>query len=377
MLSKKIPIKIDLPLEEENLICKIAEERITDESTFDECYVSLFPHTRVHRSQTKVFRIQFHVPRQTRNFIIKITDKKLVEREYRKWKEYVRDYINTGNIEQKIGPNRGALLYEHASGSAEDELKDSKELKDVIFNRNIELSKRLKIINDLYEVEMNNWNQGTCEIKKPKSLLNEYTGNGDYLRSRESDEIIKLFLRGDYNEKLISLCGHSIINPLFFLDKHEGFKQKICFIEKHLHGDLHPRNVIIDTYYRPHLIDFEWAHVGHALKDYVLLEASIKFFYMPKTLNSILEFERKLINFQKYKDIQLIPDLEGDIIFREAYCFIEEIRKKARKFCLWDDWQKEYLSSLFLVTYGLLKYEECNFPYALYSLGKIADTLSN
>ena len=82
-----------------------------------------------------------------------------------------------------------------------------------------------------------------------------------------------------------------------------------------------------------------------------------------------------LINFEKYENIESFFNLEYDTIFKEAYLYIEYIRGKAKKFCFGDEWQQEYLSSLFLVTYGLLKFEECNLNHAIYSLGTIASRL--
>lgn len=373
------PIEYDLDPCERELVRQVAESHFKSQKRRRTYRVELRPHTRVHRSETKIFRVRFIRQRPSKYFIMKITRRDLVKREYSRWQSYVKDCLDAEMDPPVYGDRKAAILYKHVSGSTEYDFRNSQELKDILFDSRKELKTRLAIISGLYKLEMAIWNEGAEAIKEPRkrrSLLHEYTNRQDYLRHRDSDNRIKSFLGKDWNNRAPSLFGRSIINPIIFLNQHGGFRREIYFKRKCVHGDLHPRNVILDVNKRPHLVDFEWTHVGHAIKDHVLLECSLKFFQMPRDLNpaKVFALEDNLINFRRYSALRSCFWGKRDTPLREAYRLISRIRESAREFTL--DWQREYLSALFLVTYGLLKYDECHFPYAIYSLGRIGNRLS-
>ena len=375
MNNMQIPIKINiLSNEEENIIKRLSYDRFQYGELFNKCYIVMTPHSRVARSETKVFRTKFFMPFPSKNYILKISDRSLIDTEYNRWKRYVKDFLNTGIIQKEIGKNRGAILYEHASGHSQIDMDNSTELKDILFAENISIKEKIEIIDLIYNIETINWDQGASYIKEPKSFYEEYS---QYLRGRVSDKKICQFLQNQSDKKEITILNRSLTNPLFFIDDSIQLHIERKFYVKHLHGDLHPRNIIVDSQYRPHLIDFEWAHRGHAFKDYILLECSIKFFYLKTNhdLEKIIEFENNLLKFNKFESIKstIIENWDNELI--EAYILIKQIRKYAQNFCEDTNWEKEYLSALFLITYGLLKYSECNFIYALYSLRALSNFL--
>jgi hypothetical protein len=119
-----------------------------------------------------------------------------------------------------------------------------------------------------------------------------------------------------------------------------------------VHGDLHPKNVVVDRNLRVNVIDYGWAsRSGHIIKDYVLMEANLR----AVTLSSHADFG--LVRALADCITPSIPEIlaTGPVGFREA-----TIRS-----CLWkqvlqnrlvSDWEREYVIPLFLVTYGLLKH---------------------
>ena len=119
-----------------------------------------------------------------------------------------------------------------------------------------------------------------------------------------------------------------------------------------VHGDLHPKNVVIDRNLRVNVIDYGWAsRSSHIIKDYVLMEANLRAI----TLSSHTDFGtvRALADCFTPSSSGILAT--GPIGFREA-----TIRS-----CLWkqvlqhrlvNDWEREYVIPLFLVTYGLLKH---------------------
>ncbi len=374
MKRLQLNIKIDmLDQTEKKLITEVSKTHFYHKKG----EIILLPLQRVGTRKSKIFITYFKKIGGTpsRVFLLKIGDKKYIEREYRRWNYYLKDHINTNIYEKRSKSGLGIILYDHAGAFTAEEITKSREMNDILFSGALSLKRKLKVLDKLYDEEMFNLNKG-AKVKDCESILKEYEW---YLRLDRGSKLLKSWLGANKEEDSISFLGYNIWNPLKFLQEFGGFKQETKIKVKNLHGDLHPRNIILNKDLIPRLIDFEWAHRGHCLKDYVLLECSIKFFQLDKTLplNHLVEFEQKLIDFERIEEShKLFTENQGFILW-EAYKLIRHLREKAINFCIWKNIELEYLCALFFVSYGLLNLTECNTIYCLISIGLIIEKLKS
>ncbi|MFT9206405.1 phosphotransferase family protein [Acetobacter orientalis] len=117
-----------------------------------------------------------------------------------------------------------------------------------------------------------------------------------------------------------------------------------------IHGDLHPKNIVMDGEGNVQIIDFGWAKLhGHVIIDYVMLDLNLRGVTLPSQIseNGILQFA----NFLRQEDnLDDLPKFVRD----RARIIKDVIWKKVRERAILNDWEHEYLIPLFLVGYGLL-----------------------
>jgi hypothetical protein len=90
------------------------------------------------------------------------------------------------------------------------------------------------------------------------------------------------------HKRSIRVLGSIVRNPLGVFEIMEEYPTKCCgqAVLSAVHGDLHPRNIISGDIQRAALIDFGWAQGSfHTIIDFVLMELSVKFFYLPWFIN--------------------------------------------------------------------------------------------
>jgi serine/threonine protein kinase len=173
--------------------------------------------------------------------------------------------------------------------------------------------------------------------------------------------------------------GHNIFNPLYALENF--FKKQIKCCLGPIHGDLHPRNIIIDDNDIPHLIDFKWANPkGHLALDFVLLEVSLRFFLLPRGYNLMEHFlvNKYLVEENGYKKIQM-PSCGCPILKRYHELLgmaIGKIRTSAKE-VIGEKYFTEYLACMFLVLYGVLRIKHSDKILGVHALSSIADVLKN
>lgn len=117
-----------------------------------------------------------------------------------------------------------------------------------------------------------------------------------------------------------------------------------------VHGDLHPKNIVLDSFDSAQIIDFGWADVDcHIVLDYVLLDLNLRGVTLPSQVS-----EQGILQLAGFLDE--CADVTGfPAAARERARIIRDvIWKKARAYAIVADWGREYLIPLFLVGYGLL-----------------------
>jgi hypothetical protein len=157
---------------------------------------------------------------------------------------------------------------------------------------------------------------------------------------------------GPHTQEKVSHLGTKWTNPFWVLDRLRKLRDQslLCGV---VHGDLHPRNIVLAGSAEPHIIDFGWAgDRRHISQDFVLLECNLRFFVQePALALADLRAMAAWISFD-----QQIPDLTGELA-RGRVRLINLLREAARShFPPNTNWDVEYVVPLFLISLGLLKH---------------------
>jgi hypothetical protein len=155
----------------------------------------------------------------------------------------------------------------------------------------------------------------------------------------------------EQNEKQIHFNGvkDEFINPVEWILFDNDFRPMTVFTRVCLcHGDLHSRNVLVDSEGHFWLIDFGRVNKAksHALRDFAELESDIKFSLLAETnLNTLLSFENALLKPSHREQALPTIALPNESLQR-AYALIGGLRKTAAKLVHTDGDLREYYQAL-------------------------------
>ncbi len=152
------------------------------------------------------------------------------------------------------------------------------------------------------------------------------------------------------SKRRISAFGKEHTNPLWVLACLRD--QEYDFHCGAIHGDLHPKNVVLSEE-EPHIIDFGWAQPDeHVAKDFVLLECNLRFMLLRRDMD--IESTQRFARWIEWN--KRVPEVSCDYCSRRMQ-LVRRLREIAAKH-LPDtkDWDKEYVIPLFLTAFGLLKH---------------------
>lgn len=116
-----------------------------------------------------------------------------------------------------------------------------------------------------------------------------------------------------------------------------------------VHGDLHPKNIVLNHQNAARIIDFGWAkRDAHIVQDYLLLDINLRGTTLPSQMAEadVLAFASFLNPCQNVADLPISVQPRARIIK-------DVIWEKAKARAV-QDWEAEYLIPLLLVGYGLL-----------------------
>ena len=119
-----------------------------------------------------------------------------------------------------------------------------------------------------------------------------------------------------------------------------------------VHGDLHPKNIVVGENDAVRIIDFGWvSEKQHILVDYLLLDINLRCVTLPSQLSA--SDIHSIANFLKWDtDVNMAhASLQS-----RANVIKDVIWKRLENKGLVADWKTEYLVPFFLVAYGLLLY---------------------
>jgi hypothetical protein len=180
-----------------------------------------------------------------------------------------------------------------------------------------------------------------------------------YIRSGVSpNRVEQLFT---YRPETVEICGFHIagnpLRPLRQLLKRETSGYDVFAI----HGDMHLSNIVISEG-APRLIDFAWAGIDdHVMKDYVLMESSIRFMRFPRHVHPkiVLQIDSELNRNWSVDSARSVipPRLTGRKMLEFMLSVVETVRSSLEKALqrrqpIPGDWTSEYFRCLYLVLAG-------------------------
>ena len=181
-----------------------------------------------------------------------------------------------------------------------------------------------------------------------------------YNRRERMEQIVHAAFPGlslDSESVRLPSCERPYPNPLTTYTRVLG--KTLQGSQSYVHGDLHLRNVLVDTAGRGWLIDFARVEKRHNLFDFIKMETYVRSMVLANvspalSLDDYVQFEEALVSDTLGREERTCPD-NSDLRF--AYQVIQAIRRIACKYMgPTSDFRNEYLPALFLYCLAVLKY---------------------
>lgn len=187
----------------------------------------------------------------------------------------------------------------------------------------------LKTIDNLFDQTLSYWYQ--TKVFNVLFLVQEYA---NYLKvdkwnlHQDINRYLKEF--ADTEEIYFKEINIKFPNPIVLfehlLKSEQGFEKR-TYVST-VHGDLHAFNIMVDNRKKAWLIDFSNTGPAHILRDFVELEAAIKFNVLEtESLHDLCELETCLTSQETFRDILELSHSNPEI--QKAFDVINLIRKKA------------------------------------------------
>jgi len=257
------------------------------------------------------------------------------------------------------------------------------ELRDVLFAKgngsaNYSEADICKIIDVLYSRNCGRTFENIRTARR--ELGSEYQR---YLRKSASKRLLQSWMGKYSGDRQIEIYGRRVPNPLIAVEKIKVIERDLPIST--IHGDLHPSNVVLDSRRDPHLIDFTWCDDGaHILKDFLVMECSIRFLGAPKHLGregqKIVDtalLDPNSIHVDKMVSGLKKIGIDADTIshFKRCAKLVMRLRAQAKKACKHNFDPSDYLACQALVLFGLMRYSNYPFGACARALGLISERL--
>ena len=148
----------------------------------------------------------------------------------------------------------------------------------------------------------------------------------------------------------VNAFGRDWVNPTGVIDELLQPKRTFRTTMGSVHGDLHPRNIVLDKWDEPHIIDFGWARTdAPVVLDYILLDINLRSITLPSQVDESAVFGIAGFLHGDRKPTGLRPAVRArvDLIH-------EHIWGRVKRRGIVEDWTAEYVIPFFMMAYGLL-----------------------
>ncbi|MCP4372385.1 MAG: phosphotransferase [Deltaproteobacteria bacterium] len=210
-----------------------------------------------------------------------------------------------------------------------------------------------KIISDVFKLLMPFHKGGKSDPVPPfkRYITQEYRND---LKRIEGPWVKKWkHIWGTEVEKYTNDLNVTWVNPFWVLEKIRLLPEVPLYCGA-IHGDLHPKNIVLSENKLPFIIDFEFASdQSHITKDFVLMECNFRFVALsPNIPYETLATMSQWIGF----DDTNIPDYDNEYCHQRIK-LISTLREIARDtFPKETNWDIEYILPLFLTALSLLRF---------------------
>ena len=323
----------------------------------------------------------------TKNIYVRFSHREHVERELRNFRDCVENYVGGATRAQRLIirtlGSLGGIAYSFYGTDA----TYMQRFGDVYTSKD---STSIKYILDhLFKDTCYKWYFTRLQKKDQISLSIRYR---DRLRLETSKleknfvEIVRhlntgelSFIGSDSRHEADILLNESIrlTNPLRLIDVPMTYGGPLCYN----HGKLHENNILVDSHNKTWLIDFSQTEAGHPVRDFAMLESSIKFYLQRSKCSSVMlhEWEQRLLNVETLNDnLRLDPHLQQESELIKATELIVHIRSLLSQ-VLPDMTLRDYRISLYFhALKGMTlteKFTERQRLHALISASLLADLL--
>ena len=142
--------------------------------------------------------------------------------------------------------------------------------------------------------------------------------------------------------------GREWHNPRLVLEELLTKNEQIDVALGPVHGDLHPKNIVLDKQQVPYIIDFGWSHNKAPLVvDYILLDINLRSITLPSQFD-----ESSMLELAEFLDFEREISMDDCVLRSRARIIKKRIWSAARVHVR--DWISEYVVPFFVIGYGLL-----------------------
>jgi hypothetical protein len=363
-----VDLDILLPHEEDAELVRDCVQHLSPEAT----HASVRPLGRYGYTDSRLYLVYCAPNRGGIPFVIKTDRPDVIEREARGVRR-LRVYF-TGAHSADIFPSEGAPKAVIYPLVAIDGNETVRELREIVYQPS-EGSSESPSSSDLLKRTYGNCRRAHATRPASFAFGKEYAW---YLRET-SERLLSDPLPSLFSERSsIKIYGFKLNDPRRILHriKEHVVDSQVCPV----HGDLHPNNVLFGPELSPVLIDYAFGHLnGHFIKDFVLMECSLRFLLPPKLLQPeiVTELDEMLLQESGYQDFEM-PKARGRTteVVTEMISLVDTIRSECRYRAPQYDFT-EYLIAQYMVLLGNLKLLPYQDFRTLLAVCRLADYLDS
>ncbi len=324
--------------------------------------VHVRPLKRFGFSTAKLYLVHFDEQRAGRPYVVKIDRKSKFEEEHSALED-LKVFFADADVRSRAVGELGAIAYPLHESSPGDIIT----FEDLLTRPRSTDTQLERALDSVYHRCCGQAHEAASRRAQRLSTVYKW----DHQGIATPAELAKA-LGGEYSDKPFSFYDAEIVDPRAVRARLAKSRPRILIGP--IHGDLHGSNIVFDQESRPHLIDFAWGdHQGHVMKDFVLMENSLRFFAFPRYFDASLQnaVDHALLGEYGTTDVRELvkgKPLEAD--YMRLMRLLDVIRVRAREVA-GDAFFDEYLQAQFMILFRLLQYPTYPFHATLRALGTL------